>query len=201
VHQVIQSLHQQVQTLPTQAINLTGIEAEIADLKAKLQALECADMVQPSHNNESQLAPINDSKEIPQQEIRSDNIGRGSLTKILVIGVCREGCEAVNRIIEAEITGVNLGFPYVRGVMADAGLALLGIGVGSGKSRATEAAMAAISSPLSDCSIEGAKGVIIYFTASNLTIGEVNDAVNTISEVVDPSANIIFDIVVDESTS
>jgi cell division protein FtsZ len=83
-------------------------------------------------------------------------------------------------------------------VLADAGSALLGIAVGSGKSRATEAAIAAISSPLLDCSIEGAKGVIIYFTASNLSIGEVDAVVNTISEVVDPSANIIFDIVVDD---
>jgi hypothetical protein len=107
VHQVIQSLHQQVQTLPTQAIDLTEVEADIVALKAQLQALECADTVQIYHNNESQLASTNDSKEIPQQEIGSDNIALGSLTKILVIGVCREGCEAVNRIIEAEVTGIE----------------------------------------------------------------------------------------------
>jgi cell division protein FtsZ len=369
VHQVIQSLHQQVQTLPTQAINLTEIEADIAALKAQLQALECADTVQPSHNNESQLASINDSKEIPQQEITSDNIALGSLAKILVIGVGGGGCKAINRMIEAEVTGVeflqvdtnanalaqssfvakqlqigqkltrglgggeepvvgqkaaeisrdeianaigytdvvfivagmgkgtgtgaapiiaevaketgaltigvvsrpfsaqrrklhsqakegiaalesrvdtlvvvplnkllsvlseqtaiqeafrvaddilrqavqgisdvitnpglfSLDFSHVRGVMADAGSVMMAMGVGSGKSRAREAAMAAISSPLLEYSIEGAKGVIIKITCgSDFTYSEFNAAVETISEVVDPSANIIFDIVVDD---
>jgi cell division protein FtsZ len=86
--------------------------------------------------------------------------------------------------------------------MADAGTALLGIGIGSGKSRAREAAMAAISSPLLESSIEGASGVVFNITGgSDLTLHEVNAAAETIYEVVDPDANIIFGAVIDEKLS
>jgi cell division protein FtsZ len=91
-------------------------------------------------------------------------------------------------------------FADVRAVMADAGSALMGIGVGSGKSRAREAALTAISSPLLESSsIEGAKGVVLNITGgSDLTLHEVNAAAETVYEVVDPNANIIFGAVIDE---
>jgi cell division protein FtsZ len=83
--------------------------------------------------------------------------------------------------------------------MADAGSAMMGIGVGSGKSRAREAAVAAISSPLLESSIEGARGVVFNITGgSDLTLHEVNAAAETIYEVVDPNANIIFGAVIDD---
>jgi cell division protein FtsZ len=94
---------------------------------------------------------------------------------------------------------VNVDFADVRAVMADAGSALMGIGVGSGKSRAREAAMAAISSPLLESSIEGARGVVFNITGgSDLTLHEVNAAAETVYEVVDPNANIIFGAVIDD---
>ncbi|MEM8777883.1 MAG: cell division protein FtsZ [Cyanobacteria bacterium P01_G01_bin.49] len=112
--------------------------------------------------------------------------------------VLRQGVQGISDIIT--IPGlVNVDFADVRTVMSDAGSALMGIGVGSGKSRANDAASLAISSPLLEHSIKGAKGVVFNITgASDLTLHEVNTAAETIFEVVDPDANIIFGAVIDE---
>ena len=112
--------------------------------------------------------------------------------------ILRQGVQGISDIIT--IPGlVNVDFADVRAVMADAGSALMGIGVGSGKTRAKEAANAAISSPLLESSIEGARGVVFNITGgSDLTLHEVNTAAETIYEVVDPNANIIFGAVIDE---
>ncbi len=112
--------------------------------------------------------------------------------------VLRQGVQGISDIIT--IPGlVNVDFADVRAIMADAGSALMGIGVGSGKSRAREAAIAAISSPLLECSIEGARGVVFNITGgSDITLHEVNAAAETIYEVVDPNANIIFGAVIDD---
>ncbi|MGK7874161.1 MAG: cell division protein FtsZ [Xenococcaceae cyanobacterium] len=112
--------------------------------------------------------------------------------------ILRQGVQGISDIIT--IPGlVNVDFADVRAVMADAGSALMGIGIGSGKSRAREGAVAAISSPLLESSIEGAKGVVLNITGGHdLTLHEVNTAAETIYEVVDPNANIIFGAVIDE---
>ncbi|MEM7713106.1 MAG: cell division protein FtsZ [Cyanobacteria bacterium P01_A01_bin.68] len=112
--------------------------------------------------------------------------------------VLRQGVQGISDIIT--IPGlVNVDFADVRAVMADAGSALMGIGIGSGKSRSREAAIAAISSPLLECSIEGARGVVFNITGgSDLTLHEVNAAAEAIYEVVDPNANIIFGAVIDD---
>lgn len=112
--------------------------------------------------------------------------------------ILRQGVQGISDIIT--IPGlVNVDFADVRAVMADAGSAMMGIGIGSGKSRAREAANAAISSPLLESSIEGARGVVFNITGgSDLTLHEVNAAAETIYEVVDPNANIIFGAVIDE---
>jgi cell division protein FtsZ len=112
--------------------------------------------------------------------------------------ILRQGVQGISDIIT--IPGlVNVDFADVRAVMADAGSALMGIGVGSGKSRAREAAMTAISSPLLDSSIDGARGVVFNITGgSDLTLHEVNSAAELIYEAVDPNANIIFGAVIDD---
>ncbi len=112
--------------------------------------------------------------------------------------ILRQGVQGISDIIT--VPGlVNVDFADVRAVMADAGSALMGIGVGSGKSRAREAAMAAISSPLLEASIDGAKGVVFNITGgSDLTLHEVNAAAEIIYEAVDPNANIIFGAVIDD---
>ena len=113
--------------------------------------------------------------------------------------VLRQGVQGISDIIT--IPGlINVDFADVRAIMADAGSALMGIGLGSGKSRAREAAVAAVSSPLLEASIHGAKGVVINITGGyDLTLHEVNAAADSIYEVVDEDANIIFGAVIDES--
>lgn len=112
--------------------------------------------------------------------------------------ILRQGVQGISDIIT--IPGlVNVDFADVRAIMADAGTALMGIGVGSGKSRAREAAIAAISSPLLEASIDGASGAVFNVTGgSDLTLHEVNAAAEIIYEGVDPNANIIFGAVIDE---
>lgn len=111
--------------------------------------------------------------------------------------VLRSGVQGISDIIT--IPGlINVDFADVRAVMADAGSALMGIGEGSGKSRAREAAIQAITSPLLESSIQGARGVVLNITGgADMTLIEVNTAAETIYEVVDPNANIIFGAVID----
>jgi cell division protein FtsZ len=112
--------------------------------------------------------------------------------------ILRQGVQGISDIIN--IPGlVNVDFADVRAVMADAGSALMGVGIASGKSRAQEAAIAAIDSPLLESSIRGAKGVVFNITGgADLTLHEVSTAADTIYEVVDSNANIIFGAVIDE---
>lgn len=113
--------------------------------------------------------------------------------------VLRQGVQGIADLIM--IPGlINLDFADVRTIMTDAGSALMGIGQASGDDRAVEAAKAAISSPLLETSIEGAKGVLMSITGgSDLGLFEVNEAAAVISEAADSDANIIFGAVIDES--
>jgi cell division protein FtsZ len=97
---------------------------------------------------------------------------------------------------------VNVDFADVRSIMSDAGSALMGIGVGTGENRAQVAARAAISSPLLDVSIEGAKGILFNITGGkDLTMNEVNQAAEIISREADVDANIIFGMIIDEEAT
>jgi len=92
---------------------------------------------------------------------------------------------------------VNVDFADVKTIMKDAGSALLGIGTGVGENRAQMAARAAVSSPLLDLSIEGARGVLFNIAGgADLTMFEVDEAARIISSAADPDANIIFGAVV-----
>jgi cell division protein FtsZ len=95
---------------------------------------------------------------------------------------------------------INLDFADVKTVMTGAGSALMGIGLGSGEDRAEDAAKAAISSPLLESSIDGAKGVLLSIAGpTDLTLHEVNKAADAITRVAHPDANIIFGAVVDDA--
>ncbi len=97
---------------------------------------------------------------------------------------------------------VNVDFADVRAIMSDAGTSLLGIGTGVGGNRAQMAARAAISSPLLDLSIEGARGVLFNIAGGDdLTMFEVDEAARIISSAADPDANIIFGAVLKEDFS
>jgi len=95
---------------------------------------------------------------------------------------------------------INLDFADVRTIMTDAGSALMGLGYATGENRAAKAANMAISSPLLEASIEGAKGILLNITgSSSLGLFEVNEAAELIAAAADPDANIIFGAVIDES--
>lgn len=97
---------------------------------------------------------------------------------------------------------VNVDFADVKTIMMQAGTALLGIGTGVGENRAQMAARAAVSSPLLDLSIEGARGVLFNIAGGkDLTMYEVDEAAKIISQAADQDANIIFGAVIKEGLS
>jgi cell division protein FtsZ len=94
---------------------------------------------------------------------------------------------------------INTDFADVKMIMHDAGSALMGVGHGSGDGRALDAARSAISSPLLESAIDGARGILLNICGgSDLTLFEVNDAATVIHEVAHPEANIIFGAVIDD---
>ncbi|NMA61486.1 MAG: cell division protein FtsZ [Firmicutes bacterium] len=113
--------------------------------------------------------------------------------------VLRQGVQGISDLIT--VPGlINLDFADVRTIMTDAGSALMGIGEATGEDRAVKAAQQAISSPLLEASIEGAKGILLSLTgSSSLGLFEVNEAAEVVSQAADPDANIIFGAVIDES--
>ncbi len=113
--------------------------------------------------------------------------------------VLRQGVQGISDLIA--VPGlINLDFADVKTIMQETGSALMGIGVGSGENRTVEAASAAISSPLLETSIEGARGVLLNITGgADLGLFEVNEAADIVAEAADPEANIIFGAVIDEN--
>jgi cell division protein FtsZ len=113
--------------------------------------------------------------------------------------VLRQAVEGISDLITMPGTVGNIDFADIRAVLEDAGSALMGIGSASGEKRAEEAAKAAISSPLIDISIHGAKGVLFSIASGDdLTMWEIQEAAKIITDSVDPNAKIIFGTVKDE---
>ncbi|WP_208430839.1 MULTISPECIES: cell division protein FtsZ [Aeromicrobium] len=95
---------------------------------------------------------------------------------------------------------INLDFADVKSVMSDAGSALMGIGSARGEQRAAVAAESAVSSPLLEASIEGARGVLLSIAGgSDLGLFEINEAAGLVADAVHPEANIIFGAVIDDA--
>ena len=115
--------------------------------------------------------------------------------------VLRQGVQGISDLVT--LPGlINLDFADVRTIMSDAGQALLGIGMGTGDKRAIAAAQEAVSSPLLETSIEGARSILLSITGGpDLSLWEVNEAARAVSEAAHPSANIIFGAMVDEKIS
>ncbi len=131
-------------------------------------------------------------------EICDKNTGVDGAFKLADEVLCN-GVQAIAEVIT--VPGlINLDFADVRSVMKDAGPAWMSIGHGSGSNRAVEAAKQALNSPLLDVSIEGSKGVIFNVSGdSSLTLYEVNAAADVIRKAVDPDANVIFGVNVDQN--
>ncbi|CAM3264522.1 cell division protein FtsZ [Brevibacillus invocatus] len=112
--------------------------------------------------------------------------------------ILRQGVQGISDLIA--VPGlINLDFADVKTIMTERGSALMGIGVGSGESRASEAARRAISSPLLETSIDGARGVLMNITGgTNLSLYEVNEAADIVSSAADPDVNMIFGAVINE---
>ena len=112
--------------------------------------------------------------------------------------VLRQGVQGISDLIV--LPGlINLDFADVRTIMSDAGPALLGIGMGHGDKRALDAAQQAVSSPLLETSMDGARKILLSITGgSDLSLWEVNEAAKAVAEAAHPDANIIFGAMVDE---
>ncbi len=106
--------------------------------------------------------------------------------------VLRQGVQGISDLITVHGL-INLDFADVKTVMANAGSALMGIGRASGENRAVEAANQAISSPLLEVSIDGARGILFnVIGGSDMAMHEINTVAETITAAADPEANIIF---------
>ncbi len=112
--------------------------------------------------------------------------------------VLRQGVQGISDLVT--LPGlINLDFADVRTIMADAGNALLGIGMGTGDRRAIDAAEQAVASPLLETSMDGARSILLSITGSpDISLWEVNEAAKTVSEAASPDANIIFGAMVDD---
>jgi cell division protein FtsZ len=112
--------------------------------------------------------------------------------------VLRQGVQGISDLIT--LPGlINLDFADVRTIMAEAGQALLGIGMGVGETRAMDAAERAVASPLLETSVEGARSILLSITGGrDLSLWEVNEAAKAVADAAHPDANIIFGAMVDE---
>ncbi len=112
--------------------------------------------------------------------------------------VLRQGVQGISDLIT--VPGlINVDFADVRAIMANSGSALMGIGYATGEDRAIEAAKIAISSPLLEVAIDGARGVLFNISGGNdLAMNEINDAAKVITDKIDPDAKVIFGAVQDD---
>lgn len=112
--------------------------------------------------------------------------------------VLRQGVQGISDLI-ATPGLINLDFADIKTIMSDKGSALMGIGIATGENRAVEAAKKAISSPLLETSIDGAKGVIMNITGgANLSLFEVQEAADIVALASDEDVNMIFGSVINE---
>ena len=113
--------------------------------------------------------------------------------------VLRQAVESISDLIQ-KVGVINLDFADVTSVMKDAGLAHMGVGRAAGENKAKEAAKLAVSSPLLETSINGAKGVLINITSGkDIGLDEVDTAVTLVQQAAHPEANIIFGSIFDEN--
>ena len=191
----------------------TGAAPIVAELARDIGALTIAVVTKPFAFEGKQRARIaEEGWQLLSQKV--DAIITIPNDKILQIidkkTTVREAFMEIDEILQQGVLGiselitvpamVNLDFADVKKVMANAGSALMGIGIGSGENRAVEAAKAAISSPLLDLSTEGAKGVLLMVSGgSDLGMLEINEAAKIVTSSADPDATIIFGASIDES--
>ena len=138
---------------------------------------------------------------IPNERLKLVSDERITLSNAFQVAddVLRQGVQSISDLIQ--LPGiVNLDFEDVKSVMQDAGYAHMGVGHGKGKDKAEQAAMAAISSPLLETKIAGARGVIINITSSaDIALDEIDTASQIVTERAHENANIIWGATFDEN--
>ncbi|HZU12554.1 MAG TPA: cell division protein FtsZ [Chloroflexota bacterium] len=136
---------------------------------------------------------------IPNDRLLNITDQKTSMTDAFALAdeVLHQGIQGISDIITRPGM-INVDFADVKAIMSNAGSALMAIGRAKSENRAVEAAQAAISSPLLEVSISGAKGVLFNVAGSDFTLHEVDQAAKVIQDAADPDANIIFGAVIDE---
>jgi len=191
----------------------TGAAPVVAEIAKELQALTVGVVTKPftfegrrrrdqaENGIEVLKSKVDTLITIPNDRLLQVVERRTSMVEAFAVAddVLRQGVQGISDLIT--VPGlINLDFADVRTIMTNAGSALMGIGQASGEDRAVKAAEQAISSPLLEASIEGAKGVLLSLTgSSSMGLFEVNEAAEIISQAADPDANVIFGAVIDES--
>lgn len=190
----------------------TGAGPVIADLAKKLGILTVAVVTKPfAFEGTRRMVVADEGIEdlrdkvdtlivIPNQkllEIVDKNVSLIEAFR-LADSVLSQGVQGISDIIV--VPGlINVDFADVRTIMTGAGSTLMGVGTASGENRAATAARAAISSPLLDASIQGARGVLFNITGgADMTMSEIDEAAKVITQQSDPDAQIIFGATIDE---
>lgn len=190
----------------------TGASPVVAELARDIGALTVAVVTKPfafegaqrKNIAERGLSELSDKVDtiitIPNDKILQVIDKKTSLLDAFMIvdEILRQGVQGISELIT--IPGlINVDFADVKAVMANAGSALMGIGQANGENKAIEAAKGAISSPLLELSIEGARGILFTVVGGpNLSMHEVNEAAKVVTSSVDEDAKIIFGAVIDE---
>ncbi|MDQ3008540.1 MAG: cell division protein FtsZ [bacterium] len=190
----------------------TGASPVIAEIAKESGALTVAVVTKPfafegirrMHSAEEGIADLKDKVDtlivIPNQRLMDVVDKKMTLLDAfrLADNVLGQGVQGISDLIT--VPGlINVDFADVKTIMADSGSALMGIGEASGENRAATAARMAISSPLLEVSIEGAKGILYnVIGGSDMTMSEVSDASAIIANAADPDANIIFGATINE---
>src|SRR3989337_343964 len=192
----------------------TGGAPVIAEVAREMGALTVAIVTKPFHfegrkrmkQAEEGLANLRMTADalitIPNQRLLS--IGGKSMTLLEAFKKADEILYHASKGISDIIVGngiINVDFAYVRTIMSETGMALMGTGMASGENRSVEAAQKAISSPLlEDISIEGARGLLINITGGEkMTLNEINEATTLVQKEAHEEANIIWGMVIDQA--
>ncbi len=191
----------------------TGAAPVIAEIAKDMGILTVGIVTKPFHfegkkkmetaeNGISELRRNVDSLVVvPNERLKNISAEKLTLTNAFEMAdnVLRQGVQAISDLVN--VPGIiNLDFADVLSIMKGAGNAHMGIGKGSGRDKAEAAAISAISSPLLETTINGARGVIINITSSSdVDLQAVENAASMITEAADKDANIIWGIALDES--
>jgi cell division protein FtsZ len=190
----------------------TGAAPVVADIARELGALTVGIVTRPfqfegtrrREQAEAGIAALSESVDtlivVPNNRLLTVLDRTTSMVEAFRVAddVLRQGVQGIADLVT--LPGlINLDFADVRTVMSDAGNALLGIGMGSGETRAIDAAEAAVSSPMLETSMEGARSILLSITGGrDMSLWEVNEAAKAVAEAAHPDANIIFGAMVDE---